>query len=100
MAQTARVEGLRLPIPYRLSESNMCKYENARDECVLMGDMIEVCTCWGSDGGEHYAVGELAGVAYGQDGFIDQLMLYDRDGSGHVVAWFSDGVFWKHGEEE
>ena len=88
------------PIPYRLGGKDMCNYENAPDELVCMGDVIEVCTYTGPDGPEGVAVGELAGVSYGQDGFIDQVMLYDKDGHGHIAAWFADGVFWKHEEGE
>lgn len=39
---TTKVHGLKRPIPYRLAESELCSYEDARDECVCMSDYMTV----------------------------------------------------------
>lgn len=91
---TARIHGLPRPIPYRLGESEICSYEGA-GECVCMGDYVTVFGGYGPDGGELESTGELWGVAYGHDGFIEEVELLDEYGNGHRRTFPCEGVFYK-----
>lgn len=96
-----------IPIPYRLGDDRLCQYEDEFEQRdgkfevirhegpVRMGDMVSVFSDCGPYGGEVEHVGELAGVAYGQDGFLDSVMLWDEDGNGRLVSVLADGVFYK-----
>ena len=92
---TTKVHGLKRPIPYRLAEPELCNYEDAPDECVRMGDYVTVFGGYGPDGGELESTGELWGVTYGHDGFIDEVELMDEYGDGHRRAFPCEGVFYK-----
>ena len=101
----------RIAVPYRLGTDNLCHYEDdvewkdgkctvtRHEEPVRMDDIVLVCSDYGPDGPEKEHVGELAGVMYGQDGFIDHIVLWDSDGNGKMVSVFMDGVFYKPKEE-
>lgn len=97
MRKAASCGTLKRPVPYRLGESGVCVYEDS-DEPVLMGDMVTVFYGYGPDGDEHTATGELSGVTYGQDGFIDEVELYDGDGNAHRYGVPCE-LFFKGGAE-
>lgn len=97
-----------IPIPYRLGDDCMCRFEDdfvvgnhgtwqvvEHPEPVRMGDMVEISVSYGPNGAEDVHAGELAGVGYGQDGFIEQVWLYDEAGDGHCHAFNCEGVFYK-----
>ena len=96
-----------IPIPYRLGDDRACQYEDefewrggklevvSYDGPVRMGDTVSVISDCGPCGGEVEHVGELAGVTYGQDGFLESVTLWDEDGNGRLVSVFADGVFYK-----
>lgn len=96
-----------IPVPYRLGSDRFCQYEDdvewqdgnckvtRHEGPVRMGDMVSVVSDYGPNGAEVEHVGELAGVTYGQDGFLDSVTLWDEDGNGKLVSVFADGVFYK-----
>ena len=56
-------------IPYRIPDGYLCTYEDeGEDAYVRMGDMVDV----------EDVCGELCGVLYDQDGFIDSVELFDE----------------------
>lgn len=89
----------RIKVPYRLGTDRFCTYENEHEgeeeQPVYMGDIVSTVVSVGPDGSEIESVGELAGVTYSQDGFIDEVLIYDESGSAHRMPMLCDGVFYR-----
>lgn len=83
-----------IPIPYRLCSADFCKYENATERTVFMGDRVTIYSILGPDGGECEMTGELYEVTYGVDGFIREVNVVDEKGDGHLCAFPCEGVFY------
>ena len=89
----------RIKIPYRLGTSQFCTYETEHEgeeeQFVHMGDIVSIVVTIGPDGAEIESIGELAGVTYSQDGFIDEVLLYDEQSYSYRVPVLCEGVFYK-----
>jgi len=80
-------------IPYRLGTNHFCSFEGEDDgSYVKFGHMVEFSL--DTYNGEVSFFGELCGVRYGEDGFIESASLYTK-GDEMVRDIPCEGVFWR-----
>lgn len=65
-------------IPYSLKDATVLASFEDDGQPVHMGDMVSI-TVFGRLEDEHMVSGELGGVHYGNDGFIDSVSLWRGD---------------------
>lgn len=89
----------RIKVPYKLGTDQFCTYEveqeGEEEQFVRMGDIVTIIVTIGPDGVEVESTGELAGVTYSQDGFINEVLLYDESSYSYRVPMLCEGVFYK-----
>lgn len=88
----------RAAVPYSLKDPHrLICYEN--DECrpVRMGDVVSI-TVFGFEASEFDVTGELMEVAYGIDGFIDSVRLYNRTNDYLSTPISCEGVIYRPDE--
>ena len=89
-----RVDERRAPVPYRLG-GEPCVYDDTEGDVVHMRDVV---TVYDEDGYTSWT-GELMGVDYGYDGFIESVRISQNDGT-QSLRLLSSGVFYREGGGE